>query len=159
MGPGPSAFLTTSGPMCAFIGKPWAAPHDLSKHLAPSSSASRQTDGRAERRARCPYQGPEVRSHQRPRQLYGGSYMREASSQTPPNKKRPTRRRFSSGTDHGCREPITSSSWVPPSSPSGGLPGGASIRPGRFPRCRCAPVPAGECRTPGEPSRGRGSAG
>ena len=76
-----------------------------------------------------------------------------------PNKKRPTRRRFSSGTDHGCREPITSSSWVPPSSPSGGLPGGASIRPGRSPRCRCAPVPAGECRTPGGPSHGRGSAG
>ena len=89
----------------------------------------------------------------------GGSYMREASSQAPPNKKRPTRRRFSSGTDHGCREPITSSSWVPPSSPSGGLPGEASIRPGRFPQCRCGPVPAGECRTPGGPSRDRGSAG
>ena len=64
-----------------------------------------------------------------------------------------------SGTDHGCREPITSSSWARPSSPSGDLPGGASIRPGRFPRCRCAPVPAGECRTPGGPSHGRGSAG
>ena len=83
----------------------------------------------------------------------------EASSQAPANKKRPTRRRFSSGTDHGCREPITSSSWARPSSPSGDLPGGASIRPGRFPRCRCAPVPAGECRTPGGPSRGPGSAG
>lgn len=83
----------------------------------------------------------------------------EASSQAPANKKRPTRRRFSSETDHGCREPITSSSWVRPSSPSGGLPGGASIRPGRFPRCRCAPVPAGECQTPGGPSHGRGSAG
>lgn len=83
----------------------------------------------------------------------------EASSQAPANKKRPTRRRFSSGTDHGCREPITSSSWVQPSSPSGDLPGGASIRPGRFPRCRCGPVPAGECQTPGGPSHGRGSAG
>ena len=208
--------------MPAFMGKPWAAPHDLSKHVAPSSSASRQTDVRTEWRAkhrpwtrlksrkeqellpawngnrhkpkrgrdRVPPQALWKRSRQHePRKVPGhgappigvvlqqvNTYRRnhlpsgaspergcppqtEASSQAPANKKRLTRRRFSSGTDHGCREPITSSSWVRPSSPSGGLPGGASIRPGRFPRCRCAPVPAGECRTPGGPSRGPGSAG
>ena len=39
-------------PMPAFMGKTRTAPHDLSKHLAPSSSASRQTDGRAERGAK-----------------------------------------------------------------------------------------------------------
>ena len=36
------------------MGKPWTAPHDLSKHVPPSSSASRQTDGRVARRARVP---------------------------------------------------------------------------------------------------------
>ena len=39
-------------PTPAFMGKTWAARHDLSKHVAPSSSASRQTDGRAERGAK-----------------------------------------------------------------------------------------------------------
>ena|GEM_PF-3135022 len=80
-------------------------------------------------------------------------FRRTKASQAPANKKAPHKEALFIG------EAITSSSWVPPSSPSGGLPGGASIRPGRFPRCRCAPVPAGECRTPGGPSRGRGSAG
>ena len=214
MASGPSPFHPTSGPMRAFMGKPWTAPHDLSKHVTPSSSASRQTDGRAERGAkhqlwtrlrsrncylpgtatninqsapglgtstgdfwkrsgqheprRVPDHGAppievvlqQVNTYRRNHLPSGASPERgcppqtEASSQAPANKKRLTRRRFSSGN-----RSLTSSSWVPPSSPSGGLPGGASIRPGRSPRCRCAPVPAGECRTPGGPSRDRGSAG
>ena len=42
-------------------------------------------------------------------------FRRTKASQAPANKKRPTRGRFSSGTDHGYREPITSSSWARPS--------------------------------------------
>ena len=200
-------------PMPAFMGQPWAARHDLSKHVAPSSSASRQTDGRAERGAKhqlwtrlrsrnCYLPGTATNTNQsapglgtstgdfwkrsgqhEPRKVSGHGapfieavfqqanayqrsryssdasrersplFRRTKASQAPANKKAPHKEALFIG------EAITSSSWVPPSSPSGGLPGGASIRPGRFPRCRCAPVPAGECRTPGGPSHGRGSAG
>ena len=48
MGPDASALRPTP----ASMGKTWAARHDLSKHVAPSSSASRRTDGRDERGAK-----------------------------------------------------------------------------------------------------------